>query len=135
MFSSRSVCESVCVQGAQYTQQECGPNDSLLQMTSAVSASNTAKCCIQRRNVCVCPGCAAGPQTDKGVPSRFALKCVFSEMWGQLYDFLFNPLSHTHLVLSISVAEADIYVLYPGVCDVIHFKVPFWSVPKSLRPS
>lgn len=80
--------------------------------------------------MCVCPGCAAGPQTDKGVPSRFASKCVFSEMWGQLYDFLFDPLSHTHLALSISVAEADIYVFHPGVCDVIHFKVPFWSVPR-----
>lgn len=130
MFGSRRVC----VWGAQYTQQECGPNDSLLQMTSAVSASNTAKCCIQRRNMCVCVCvsrlCSWATDRQRCSVTLCLKMCVFGDM-GAVWWFSFQS-SHTHLVLSISLADGRcICVVYHlGVYEVIYFfKVPYWAGP------
>lgn len=67
----------------------------------------------------MCPGCAAGPQTDKGVPSRFASKCVFLEIWGQFGDFLFSPLSHTLGFIDLSGGRQMYMCSLPSRSDLL----------------
>ncbi len=89
-----------------------------------------------REGMCVCPGCAAWLQTDKGVPSRFASKCVFSEIWGQFGDFLFSPLTHTSFI-DLSGGRQMYMCSLPSrsLWSYLLFKVLCWAGPWSLQPS